>query len=47
MNKFHFDAKNFFLGVGALFVALVVPVISEPFVKILDSVRTTIGSKTN
>jgi len=42
---FRFDYKNFFLGVGAMFVALCLPFISSPFIEITSKIRDKIGGK--
>ena len=38
--RFRFDGKNFALGLGAMFLALIVPVISEPIIAIIDKARS-------
>ena len=42
-GKFRFDSKNFFMGVGALFVALCLPMISQPIIDLSTKIRSKIG----
>ena len=37
--RLKFDAKNFFLGFGAMFLCLIIPVISDVFISIVTKVR--------
>jgi len=43
--RFRFDYKNFLVGFGACLVAFVLPMISEPLIKITTSIREKIGGK--
>lgn len=46
--RFRFDWKNFLIGVGAMFIAICLPVISTPFISATTWVREKIGViKTN
>ena len=40
--RFKFDAKNFFLGFGAMFVGLVLPMIGDTLIDIVTKVRDSL-----
>ena len=42
--RFRFDWKNFVLGIGTLFVAMCLPVISDPFISLATKIREKIGA---
>lgn len=38
-GRFKFDSKNFFLGLGTMFIALLLPIISEPLINLITGIR--------
>ena len=42
MARFRFDAKNFFMGFGALLVGMVLPVIGNALINVVSKIRDSL-----
>ena len=39
-GKFRFEPKNFLLGIGAIVLAMLLPIISEPLINLITGIRS-------